>query len=244
MVRLRENSVRPGSHRIWTLVWGETMRGAVRRTISIFWLATVALMAQPQRTPVDPKPAPQEAAPAARPTLDKSAEAAKAGGAMAAPVDPRTYEIGPEDILSIRVWREPELSSGVQVRPDGKITLPLIGEVQAAGLTPDALKAKLVEAFSEFINKPEIVVSLQQVLSRRYYLVGEVNRPGGYPLVVPITVLDALTNAGGFREFANTKKITILRAGKLIKFNYKDVIKGKNMDQNIRVENGDYIVVP
>lgn len=220
------------------------MRGAVRRTISIFWLAAAVLTAQTQRAPVEPKPTPQELGPAARPTLDKAAEAAKATSPTAAPVDPRTYEIGPEDILSVRVWREPELSSNVQVRPDGKITLPLIGELQAAGLTPDALKVKVVEAFSEFINKPEVLVSLQSVQSRRYYLVGEVNRPGGYPLVVPITILDALTNAGGFREFANTRKITVLRAGKLIKFNYNEVIKGKKMDQNIRVENGDYIVVP
>jgi polysaccharide export outer membrane protein len=101
-----------------------------------------------------------------------------------------------------------------------------------------------VKALQEFINKPEVMVMVQAVLSRKYYITGEVNRTGPFPLVVPITILEALTNAGGFREFANTKKITVLRKGKILKFNYNDVIKGKNMDQNVLVEPGDYIVVP
>jgi polysaccharide export outer membrane protein len=162
----------------------------------------------------------------------------------AAPVDPKTYVIGPEDILAIRVWREPELSTAVQVRPDGKITLSLIGELEAAGQTPEGLKNKIVEALQEYIVKPEVIVSLQSVQSRKYYITGEVNRPGTFPLVVPTNVLEALTNSGGFRDFANTKKITILRKGKILKFNYNDVVKGKNMDQNVLIENGDYIVVP
>jgi polysaccharide export outer membrane protein len=162
----------------------------------------------------------------------------------AAPVDPKTYVIGPEDILAVRVWREPELSSAVQVRPDGKITLPLVGEMQAAGQTPEGLKSKIVEALQEYIIKPDVIVSLQSVQSRKYYITGEVNRPGTFPLVVPTTVLEALTNAGGFKEFANTKKITILRNGKIVKFNYNEVVKGKNMQQNVPIENGDYIVVP
>jgi polysaccharide export outer membrane protein len=205
--------------------------------------------ATPPRTQVEEREKPKELGPATSPTAEKAADAVKAPVAVtamptAAPVDPKTFVIGAEDILMIRVWREPELSSAVQVRPDGKITLPLVGELQAAGFTPEELKAKVVESLSEFINKPEVMVSLQQVLSRRYYITGGVNRPGTYPLVVSVSVLEALTNAGGFREFANTKKITILRKGKLIKFNYNDVIKGKNLDQNIQVENGDFINVP
>jgi polysaccharide export outer membrane protein len=200
------------------------------------------------RTPVEPKDAPKELGPATQKTAEESADSVKAPVGVtpmptAAPVDPATFEIGPEDILRISVWREPELSSAVQVRPDGKITLPLIGEVQAAGQTPESLKAKIVEALSEFINKPEVMVVLHSVQSRRYYISGEVNRPGTYPLVVPVTVLEALTNAGGFREFANTKKIRILRKGKVIYFNYKDVSRGKNLNQNIAVENGDHIFV-
>jgi polysaccharide biosynthesis/export protein len=229
------------------------MRVGVRSITFLLWLGLLGMafgqQATPPRTQVEPKEAPKELGPATSPTVDKAADAVKAPVAItpmptAAPVDPKTFEMGPEDIILIRVWREPELSSAVQIRPDGKITLPLIGEMQAAGLTPEGLKAKVVAALSEFINKPEVMVSIQSVQSRRYHIAGEVNRPGAFPLVVPITVLEALTNAGGFREFANPKKITILRKGKILKFNYNDVVKGKNMDQNVTVENGDYIVVP
>ena len=218
----------------------------------ILLLVTVGgVFAQPvQRTnPNDKKEEKQELGPATAKTKEEAEAAVKAPVAIpvmptAAPVDPKTYVIGPEDILSVRVWREPELSGAVQVRPDGKITLPLIGEMQAAGETPEGLKNKVVEALQEYIVKPDVIVSLQSVQSRKYYITGEVSRPGTFPLVVPVTVLEALTNAGGFREFANTKKITILRKGKILKFNYNDVVKGKNMQQNIPIENGDYIVVP
>lgn len=226
------------------------MRAAVLCVIAWVCLAPGGVCAaQSSRTPVPQPEKPKEVGPATSPTREQSAESVKTPPAVpamptAAPVDPKSYQIGPEDILLVRVWREPELSQGVQVRPDGKITLPLIGEVQAAGLTPDELRTKIVEALSEYINKPEVMVSIQSVQSRKYYIQGEVNRPGAFPLVVPTTVLEALSNAGGFREFANKKKITILRKGKLFKFNYNDVIKGKNMEQNILLENGDYINVP
>jgi polysaccharide export outer membrane protein len=218
----------------------------------ILLLVTVgAVFAQPvQRTnPNDKKEEKQELGPATAKTKEEAEAAVKAPVAVpvlptAAPVDPKTYVIGPEDILAVRVWREPELSGAVQVRPDGKITLPLIGELQAAGETPEGLKTKVSEALQEYIVKPDVIVSLQSVQSRKYYITGEVSRPGTFPLVVPVSVLEALTNAGGFREFANTKKITILRKGKILKFNYNDVVKGKNMQQNIQIENGDYIVVP
>jgi polysaccharide export outer membrane protein len=209
---------------------------------------TVAFAQAPEPKNTGPKnEEPQDLAPGTAKTKEEAAEAAKAAagaGGVAAPVDPKSYVIGPEDILLVRVWREPELSQGVQVRPDGKITLPLVGELQAGGLTPAQLQTKVVEALTEFINKPEVTVSLQSVQSKKYYITGEVNRPGTFPLVVPVSILEALTNAGGFREFADLKKITILRGGKILKFNYKDVVKGKNRDQNITVENGDYIVVP
>lgn len=166
------------------------------------------------------------------------------GPAVAAPVDPRTFQLGAEDIIVVRVWREPELSGQMVVRPDGQISMPLIGDLKATGLTPLQLAALITEKLSKFINGPEVSVSVQTVRSRRYSVTGEVMRPGAYPLVVPTTVLDALTQAGGFREFANTKNITVMRGSKRLKFNYKDVIKGKNMSQNILLENGDYIVVP
>ncbi|HUS06785.1 MAG TPA: polysaccharide biosynthesis/export family protein [Bryobacteraceae bacterium] len=187
--------------------------------------------------------------PSTTPTKEEAENAAKAPTGLApvvtaAPVDPKTYIIGPEDILFIRVWREAELSGGVQVRPDGKFTLPLVGEVQAAGLTPEQVTAKLTESLSSFINKPEVVVSLQSVQSKKYYITGEVARTGIFPLVVPITILEALASAGGFKEYANPKKIVIMRGDERIKFNYKDVIKGKNKEQNIMIQNGDHIFVP
>lgn len=227
------------------------MRAVVRRisALVLLLLAGLAFAQQAPRTPAPTEEKSQGLAPGTAPTREEAEARVKAPTGVtpmqtAAPIDPKTFELGPEDIIAVRVWREPELSFAAQIRPDGKITMQLVGEVQAAGLTPDQLKNSIVEKLSEFINKPEVSVSVQQVLSRRYYITGEVGRAGAFPLVVPTTILEALTNAGGFREFANTKKITILRKGKIIKFNYQDVIKGKNMDQNVLVENGDYINVP
>jgi polysaccharide export outer membrane protein len=163
---------------------------------------------------------------------------------LAAPVDPNTYIIGSEDVLSVRVWRENDLSVGVVVRPDGKITIPLAGDVQAAGLTPTQLAAKITEAYSKFLNRPEVSVSVQQVQSRRYFITGKVVRPGAVPLVTPTTVLDAITMAGGLQDFAKKSKIVIMRGKERLKFNYNEVIKGKKVEQNINLQPGDYIVVP
>jgi polysaccharide export outer membrane protein len=163
---------------------------------------------------------------------------------VAAPVDPKTYLIGPGDVVGVKVWKEQEISGSYQVRPDGKITLPLIGEIQAGNLTPLQLTEQLTKALGEYINKPDVTVSIIAVLSKKYYITGEVNRPGAYPLVVPVTVMEALSNSGGFREFANKKKIVIMRGTQRIKFNYNDVVKGKNLDSNILVQDGDQIYVP
>ena len=167
-----------------------------------------------------------------------------AGVATVEPVDPRTYVIGPEDILLIRVWREPELSGPVAVRPDGKFSLPLVGEIQAAGLTPQQVTEKVREALSKYIRQPEVLVSVQKVNSKKYYISGEVQRPGEYPLVVPTTVVEAIAKAGGFREWANKKKIIIIRGHQRLYFNYNDYLKGKNIDKNIQLKPGDHIVVP
>jgi polysaccharide export outer membrane protein len=158
-------------------------------------------------------------------------------------VDPHAYRIGPEDLLSIKVWREPDLSGMFTVRPDGKITLPLSGELTAGGLTPVELTKVVKEAYSKIVNSPEIILQVDAVRSKKYFLVGEVNRTGAFPLAVPTTILEAINSAGGLREFANQKNIVILRGGKPLKFNYKDVIRGKNLEQNILLENGDHIVV-
>src|SRR5215831_9716382 len=142
---------------------------------------------------------------------DKKAAAPAAAGTAAtkAPgngaVDPKSFVIGPEDVLLIRVWRDPEVSGQVVVRPDGKITLQLLGEIQAAGLTPEALTQVIYDGLSKLkqLEKSEVTVTVQQVNSRKYFVHGEVNKGGAFPLLVPTTVLDAIGLAGGFREFAN-----------------------------------------
>ena len=165
-------------------------------------------------------------------------------GSAAAPVDPDKYQIGPEDLLFIRVWREPDFTLPVAVRPDGKITMPLIGELQAAGQSPLQLTASLKQLLTQYLNNPDVSVFVTEVRSKKFYIDGEMNRPGSFALVTPTSVLEALSRGGGFREFANTKKIRVLRGSDVLYFNYKDVTKGKHLDQNIAVENGDHIIVP
>ena len=186
----------------------------------------------------------QAAKPEAQPAEPPKTTLEEAAKGVGAPVDPKTFQIGPEDILLIRVWREPELSGPLAVRPDGKVTLPLVGEIQAAGLTPDQLTKSVAEALSKFINRPEVLVSVQAVHSKKYLVSGEVYRPGAFPLVTPMTVMEAIVQAGGLRDFANKKKIVIIRGTQRLNFNYNDIIKGKNLSQNVRVEHGDHIVVP
>jgi polysaccharide biosynthesis/export protein len=159
------------------------------------------------------------------------------------PIDPKTYVIGPEDILYIKVWRENDFTGPQGVRPDGRITIPLIGDLQASGLTPERLAAQLTQALSQYINKPDITVSVAQVNSKKFTITGEVNRPGVYPLVVATKIFDALGLAGGFRDFANKKDIVIVRGDKRLKFNWNEVVKGKRLEQNIFLENGDTVLV-
>ena len=177
------------------------------------------------------------------PNENRAASVTAADGVPAA-VDPRSYQIGPEDILFIRVWREPDFTFPTAVRPDGKITLPLIGEVEAAGETPTQLTKNLAALLGKYINNPDVSVSVTEVRSKKYYIDGEVNRPGSFSLVTRTTVLEALSHSGGFKDFANTKKIRILRGDKVYFFNFKQVTNGKHLDQNIMVENGDHIIVP
>ena len=163
---------------------------------------------------------------------------------VGAPVDPKAYVIGPEDILQIRVWREPDLSGPVGVRPDGMISLPLLGDLKAGGLTPEKLAEQIRAGYSKYVTDPEVMVSVAAVNSKKYFIIGEVQRPGSYPLVVPTRVSEALAIASGFREWANTKEIVIIRGPKRYKFNYRDFTRGKNLAQDILLENGDHIVVP
>jgi polysaccharide export outer membrane protein len=170
--------------------------------------------------------------------------AAKTPGGVT--IDPKSFVIGPEDVLWIRVWNSPNLSNQVTVRPDGKITMQLLGEIHAAGMTPEALTQVVYDGVSKFEthDKSEVTVTVQQVNSRKYFIQGEVNRAGSFPLLLPTTVLEALVNAGGFREFANPKKIIIISGGQQYHFNYKEVIHGKNLEQNRLLQPGDQIIVP
>jgi len=165
----------------------------------------------------------------------------------AATSDPN-YVIGPQDVVDINVWKEPELTRSVPVRPDGKISMPLLNDVQAAGLTPMQLTAQISTALKKFISDPQVTVVVTQINSQRIYILGEVTRPGAFPLVPGMTVLQALSSGGGFTMFANVKKIYLLRTvnGKQEKypFNYNAVIHGKTTEGNIPLNSGDTIVVP
>ena len=210
-------------------------------------LASLAALAIPHLKAQDSKEDKrQEGAPAA--TAKEPQTLVKDPPALGVPlpvaVDPKNFVLGPQDVVGIRVWREPELTGPYQIRPDGKIAMPLIGEIQAAGLTPDQLKTALTQALSEKIINPEVIVSVLSIQSKKYYITGEVGRSGAYPLYGPITVLEALSQAGGLREFADKKGIVIMRGRQRLKFNYKDVVKGKKLEQNIYLEDGDHIIVP
>jgi polysaccharide export outer membrane protein len=158
------------------------------------------------------------------------------------------YKIGPQDILRIDVWKEPEISRSEPVRPDGKISLPLLNDVQAAGLTANQLSVVITEGLKKFITNPQVTVSLTEINSRRIYVTGEVARAGAFPLLPNMTVLQGLSSAGGFTQFARIKNIYVLRIedGKQVKhpFNYKDVVNGKKPEENILLQPGDVIVVP
>lgn len=162
--------------------------------------------------------------------------------------DDRVYVIGPDDVLVINVWKEPELSLTISVRPDGRVSLPLVEDIQASSLTPVELARAIENELKRFITNPRTTVIVKESRSQRVYLIGEVMRPGAYPLVPQMTVLQALATAGGFREFAGVKGIFVIRTvgGASVKypFNYKQVIRGKQTEQNIFLRNGDTIVVP
>jgi len=163
----------------------------------------------------------------------------------AAPVAvPDSYTIGPQDALVIRVWGDPSITGLYTVSPDGKVTVPLIGDIQAAGLTRSQLTRQLTQALSAKLVNPDVTIQLAQVNSKKYYVSGEVNHSGPYPLTAPITVFDALNSAGGFKEFAKKSRIVIARGKERIKFDYQEVLKGKKLEQNILLQNGDTIIVP
>jgi polysaccharide export outer membrane protein len=162
----------------------------------------------------------------------------------AAPVDSSTYKVGPGDILNIDVWHEPQFTGNYTVHADGKITVKLVGELDAGDKTPNAIQDVVKTALGKYVKDPLVTVTVQEVISKKYYLDGMANRPGEYALASPTTIFEAISKAGGLQEFANTRKIYVLRGDKRIPFNYKEVIHGKHMEQNIKLEPNDHIVVP
>jgi len=160
-----------------------------------------------------------------------------------------SFVIGNDDVLSINVWKEPDVSRSIPVRSDGKISLPLVGEVQATGRTPLQLEQEITSKLRNYIAEPEVTVMVQQINSEKFNILGQVEKPGSYSLTNGATVLDAIAAAGGFKDFAKLKGVYVLRQNasngeSRIAFNYKDVIKGKHPEQNIKLEPRDTIVVP
>lgn len=166
--------------------------------------------------------------------------------------NPRTgaaYLIGADDVLAISVWKEPEITRSIPVRSDGKISLPLIGDVQAAGRTPMQLEEDIAARLKDYITNPQVAVIVQQINSQKFNILGQVNRPGSFPLTGGTTVVDAIAIAGGFKDFAKKKGVYLLRQNSAgveerFNFNYDKFIKEKNTAQNIRLLPNDTIVVP
>jgi polysaccharide biosynthesis/export protein len=174
-----------------------------------------------------------------------------AGNGPAAPAGvplPAGYVIGPDDVLSVLFWRDAEMSGDFAVRPDGMISLLLVNDIRAAGLTPEELRDEVTKAASKYIDDPTVTIVVKEINSRKVFITGMVGKPGDYPLTGPTTVMQLLSMAGGVHEFAKKKNIMIIRRENgrdvAVKFNYEDVRKGKNLKQNIELKPGDTIIVP
>ena len=190
----------------------------------------------------------QEGGDDSKPSKPAAAQSSSAAAPKAVTDDPN-YIIGAQDLLDVNVWKEPEVSRTVPVRSDGKISLPLAGEVQASGETPRQLEQELSAKLKSYISEPEVTVIVEQIKSQKFNVLGMVAKPGSYLLGNSPTVLDAIALAGGFRDFAKQKSIYVLRQNPdgtqaRLAFNYKEVIKGKNPEQNVRLQQNDTVVVP
>src|SRR5687768_13768837 len=205
------------------------MRQIVTTFVLVATASAAAAFAQAP-APAQPRPGQQAAAPAAGVEV------------------PAEYLVGPEDVLGIVFWRDTEMTGDVTVRPDGKITLPLIGDIHAAGLSTVTLKGVIEKAASKLQQDPSVTVIVKQINSLKVFITGQVANPGTFPLTGPRTVMQLISLAGGVTEYADKKHITVLRLEngrqQVFKFNYNDVAKGKNLAQNIVLKPGDTVVVP
>jgi polysaccharide biosynthesis/export protein len=201
---------------------------------TVLFLIALAIPARAKDKPKQNNPTPRRTDPAAG----------------TSPVNPvgTSYVIAPDDVLAVDVWKEPEISRTVPVRPDGKISLPLLNDIQAAGLTATDLASVITERLKKFIANPQVTVIVTTVNSQKIYILGEVTKAGVVPLLPNMTVLQAISSAGGFSQYANQKGVYVLRTenGQQVKypFNYREVVKGVNVQQNIVLKPGDTIVVP
>lgn len=218
-------------------------RPGVQRDIDMQNFTTSALAVLLAAFSLAPSPAAAQSGTAARP---------RAGQAVPAPSQeaprPPDYVVGPDDVLGIVFWREPDMSGDVTVRPDGKITIPVIGEMAAAGLSPEQLRQQITTAAAKYISDVNVQVVVRTINSRKIFVTGRVTTPGTYPITGALTVIQAIALAGGLTEFANPKAITILRTengkSQTLSFNYQDVSRGRRLEQNILLRPGDTVVVP
>jgi polysaccharide export outer membrane protein len=223
---------------------GTRVRLVVAAAAAMALASSVTLGAQAPdagSAPAAPAPAEQTTTPSAAPATDASGR----------PL-PADYVIGPNDVLTVKYWRDDTMSAEVAVRPDGKISLPLINDVQAAGLTPDVLRQRISEAASRYVEAPVVSVNVKEIKSRKVFITGQVGRPGEYPLVGPTTVLQLIAIAGGLHEFADSENIVVLRPSQTnfrgdpfaFRVNYKEITRRRNLQQNIELKPGDTILVP
>jgi polysaccharide export outer membrane protein len=215
-------------------------------TLRPFWsslLAGVALAASvPSIALAQGAAPPRPATPSTQPARQPGAATTSTG----VPV-PTDYVIGPDDVLGIVFWRDTDMTGDVTVRPDGNVTLPLLGDIKAAGLRPTELKDQITQAASKLISDPNVTVVVRQINSRNIFITGGVARPGAYPVSGQMNVLQIITVAGGLTEFADAKNISIIRVEngqtRRFKFNYNEVLDGKKMEQNILLKPGDTVLV-
>jgi polysaccharide biosynthesis/export protein len=180
---------------------------------------------------------------AAWPAQAQAPAATPAARAATSPAS--VYSLGPGDVLKVTVWKEPDLTQEVTVRTDGMITFPLLGDLEAAGRSPGRLAEMLTKGLERFVQSPRVTVSVAHANSARFYVVGQVARPGEFPLTSPTTVLQGLALAGGLKEFAKAESIVIVRADQtVVPVNYKRIAEGKDVSQNVSLTRGDTVVVP
>ena len=207
------------------------------RTFPVAWALVAVGLGSGARVAAQAQTAPAVAAPSPVPEAPRGIDVAA------------DYVIGAEDVLGIQFWREPDMTADlVKVRPDGMITLPLLGDLQAAGLKPEALGRQIQAAAAKLLTDPRVTVAVREINSRKVFITGEVATPGQYPLTRPLTVMQLIAVAGGLNEYADAKNITIMRTEdgrqRSVKFNYRSVAQGKALTQNIQLQPGDTVVVP